>query len=121
MTNSIRVLTSAESSRAILPAFVVEPPVFSPNGDGLNDQADVNYTLVQLVRPVDTHMEIFDLAGRRVRVLFAGVSGSGVFSHSWDGRNEAGELLPVGLYMAKVEVTTERGDFVRMAPVGIVY
>ena len=121
LTNSIRVLTSAGSSRAILPAFVVEPPVFSPNGDGHNDQADVNYTLVQLVRPVDTYIEIFDLAGRRVRVLFAGVSGSGVFSHSWDGRNEAGELLPVGLYMAKVEVTTERGDFARMAPVGIVY
>ena len=121
LTNSIRVLTSAGSSRAILPAFVVEPPVFSPNGDGHNDQADINYTLVQLVRPVDTYIEIFDLAGRRVRVLFAGVSGSGVFSQSWDGRNEAGELLPVGLYMAKVAVTTERGDFVRMAPVGIVY
>ena len=95
--------------------------MFSPNGDGLNDQADVNYTLVQLVRPVDTYIEIFDLAARRVRVLFTVVSGSGVFSQSWDGRNEAGELLPVGLYMAKVAVTTERGDFVRMAPVGIVY
>ena len=121
LTNSIRVLTSAGSSRAILPDFEVEPPVFSPNGDGANDRVGVNYTLVQLVRPVDVNVEIFDLAGRRVRTLFAGVNGSGVFSQAWDGRDGAGNMLPAGLYMAKVEVSTERGDFVRMAPVGIVY
>jgi hypothetical protein len=121
LTNSIRVLTNAESARGILPEFAIEPVVFSPNRDDINDQAAINYTLVQLVRSVEVKVEIFDLAGRKLRTLFDGSKGSGVYTELWNARDDFDVLLPVGLYVAKVEAKTERGNFVRIATIGVVY
>ena len=121
LTNTLRVLTSAESTRNILPFVQVEPRVFSPNGDGVNDRAGISYTLVQLMRPVGVEVNIFDLSGRRVRSLFAGEAGSGAYDLDWDGRDESGSLLPVGLYLVRVKVDTERKDFVRSRSVGVVH
>lgn len=120
-TNALRVLTSAESTRDLLPAFAVAPQVISPNGDGRNDQASVSYTLVQLVRPAEVQAQIFDLAGRRVKTLFAGAEGSGAYSWPWDGRDDAGQLLPIGIYLVRLEAQTEGGSFVHLGSVGVVY
>ena len=120
-TNNIRVLTTAESSGAIFSTFAIQPKVFSPNGDDRNDQAKVNYTIAQLVRPVAVEINIFDLAGHKVRSLFGGQADSGTYSLGWDGRDGNGALLPVGLYLVKGEVITEAGNFTRLNTVGIVY
>jgi hypothetical protein len=121
LTNTLRVLTSAESSRDILPLVQIEPRIFSPNGDGVNDRAGISYTLVQLVRPVGVKVGIFDLSGRRVRSLFAGEAGSGAYDLSWDGRREDGTLLPIGIYLVRVEADTERDNFVRLGSVAVIY
>ena len=120
-TNNIRVLTTAESSGDILPTFEIQPKVFSPNGDNRNDQAKVNYTIAQLVRPVEVKIGIFDLAGHKVRSLFEGQANSGTYSFEWNGHGENGTLLPVGIYMVKGEVITETGQFTRLNTVGVVY
>ena len=121
LTNTLRVLTSAESTRDILPSVRVEPRIFSPNGDGVNDRAGISYTLVQLMRPVGVEVKISDLSGRLVRRLFAGQAGSGAYDLDWDGRDESGTLLPVGIYLVRVEVDTEQKNFVRVRSVGMVY
>ncbi|MCY3787482.1 MAG: hypothetical protein OXH63_01695, partial [Gemmatimonadetes bacterium] len=68
-TNTLRVLTAAESAREVLSSFEVTPRVFSPNGDAINEEALIALTLSQLVVPVEVEVAIFDLAGRRVRTL----------------------------------------------------
>ena len=115
------MLTTAESSGDILPTFEIQPKVFSPNGDNRNDQAKVNYTIAQLVRPVEVKIGIFDLAGHKVRSLFEGQANSGTYSFEWNGHGENGTLLPVGIYMVKGEVITETGQFTRLNTVGVVY
>jgi hypothetical protein len=120
-TNALRVLTSAESTRDLLPAFALSPPVISPNQDGLNDQAGVAYTLVQLVRPVAVKAVVYDLGGRPVRVLFSEAEGSGSYLWRWDGRDGDGNLVPIGLYLVRLEVKTERGRMVRTGSIGVVY
>jgi len=120
-TNALRVLTSAASTRDLLPAFAVSPPVISPNQDGLNDQAQVAYTLVQLVRPVAVKAVVYDLGGRPVRVLFSEAEGSGSYLWRWDGRDEGNNLVPIGIYLIRLEAKTEGGSFVRTGSIGVVY
>jgi flagellar hook assembly protein FlgD len=61
-------------------------------------------------------VEIIDTAGRIVRRLAGGDRRAGAHSIPWDGRDDAGRLLPAGRYFARI-----RGDGVaRIGPVTIV-
>ncbi len=119
-TNTLRVLTAAESAREILSSFEVTPRVFSPNGDAINEEALIALTLSQLVVPVEVEVAIFDLAGRRVRTL-AGEERSGNHIRAWNGRDDSKQLLPVGIYLVKVSVNADQESFVQAETVGIVY
>ena len=65
-------------------------PVFTPNGDGINDQVELNYSLLQLVKPVGVEVGIYDLAGRRVRTVLDAESASGAYAVAWDGATTSG-------------------------------
>lgn len=56
----------------------------------LSDEADVN-------------LEIFDVAGRRVRALSMGVLGAGTTPLAFDGRDERGHRLPSGVYFCRIQ------------------
>jgi hypothetical protein len=47
-------------------------------------------------------LEIFDAAGRRVRVLASGPQPLGMGRVHWDGAGERGERLPAGIYLARL-------------------
>ena len=121
LTDALQVMTSAASTRNLLPFFAVTPRVISPNGDGRNDRAGIGYTLVQLVRPVEVEVEVFDLGGRKVRTVFSGEEGSGSYTKGWDGLDDNGKLLPVGIYAVKFSLRAERETLVRTGTVGVVY
>jgi hypothetical protein len=53
------------------------------------------------VGPVSVH--VFDASGRLVRRLQDGPLPAGEFSLSWDGRDDGGQDLPSGVYLAKIE------------------
>ena len=68
-----------------------EPPVVTPNGDGINDAAGVEYSLLELVGAGQVAVDIFDLAGRLVRPLYRGHQHSGRHVHLWDGHRDDGQ------------------------------
>ena len=63
--DALRVLTTATSAGNLVSSLAVSHPVCTPNGDGISGQVELNYSLLQLVKPVGVEVGIYDLAGRR--------------------------------------------------------
>lgn len=57
---------------------------------------------VRLADPAAARMDVFDLAGRRVRSLAERRLAAGVTVIAWDGRDDDGVAQPHGLYFARV-------------------
>lgn len=58
---------------------------------------------------------IRDEDGNVVRTLQEGEHAAGSFKITWDGRDDAGERLPAGLYDAEVLATADSGEHVEIA------
>lgn len=79
----------------------ISPNPFSPDGDGRDEVALISYQLpFNLAR---VQVKIYDVRGRLVRWLAnnrpIGLSGSFI----WDGRNDQGDLCPMGIYIVFME------------------
>lgn len=81
-------------------------PVFTPNGDGVNDQLRLSLDLVNVLAPRPLYLRLYDLAGQLIHSEEQQAL-AGRQEFSWDGRNAGGKLLPPGLYL--LELTIE-GD-----------
>ena len=86
----------------------VSPKVFSPDNDGHDDIATINY---QVSEPgYVANVTIFDANGRMVRYLvknaLLGLRGS----WNWDGLNENGQKLPLGNYIVFTEIFNLHGN-----------
>jgi hypothetical protein len=83
----------------------VLPNPFSPDNDGFEDFTIINYNLNQTLAQV--RIKIFDSQGRLVRTLLnnqaSGSSGSVIF----DGMNDAGNPLRMGIYIIFFEALNE--------------
>ena len=103
------------------------PPAFSPNGDGVNDDTAVEFTLARVSEPQAVEVGIFDVSGRRLRILDAGELAAGQYLDTaanparWDGRDSAGELVPPGIYLVRLRLRLEREEVVRLRTVAVVY
>ncbi|NOT33668.1 MAG: T9SS type A sorting domain-containing protein [Candidatus Eisenbacteria bacterium] len=66
-------------------------------------------TQVQFDLPAAGHVRlaIYDLSGRRVRVLRDGQFEAGAHSTPWNGTNSTGERVPSGVYFYAIETPTE--------------
>ena len=48
-----------------------------------------------------TIIEIYDVAGRRIRTLHNGVSGRNKMRLLWDGLDQSGKVVPTGAYLVR--------------------
>lgn len=118
-TNSLLVVF--EVSEDLVQNFEVDPPVITPNGDGVNDEVAFTYVLIHLVQAVDTQVTVYDLSGRLVRDLVSEPVSAGRYTPLWDGNDNAGKLVPPGVYLARVNVATATGDISRARLVQVAY
>lgn len=85
----------------------VLPKVFSPDGDGYDDFAIINYNVNE--PGYVANITIFDAAGRPVKQLarnnLMGVTGS----WKWDGLDDKGSKLPIGTYIIFAELHNLQG------------
>ena len=100
-----------------------QPPVFSPNGDGINDFTIIEFALTKVTEPRRMDVDLYDLRGRRVRRLEPPSLIGGRYLHPglgaaesafspgfWDGTDDAGNLVPPGIYLFSVRAKLDDGD-----------
>jgi len=94
-----------------LAALAATPPVFSPNGDGMNDTIAFGFTLGRSV-PVQV---VVQSGGVTAATVFSGQLGPGAESLSWDGTSN-GVRLADGAYVAVVTATDPLGTVSLLVP-----
>ena len=115
-TLSVRTSLSAH----LLADLRVEPRVFSPNSDGVNDISRFSFSLLQVTEDVPLRLEIYDLSGRLLRMQER-LQESGRFSFSWDGRDDHQALVAPGLYLYRIVVKAKSGDDQQTGTIAVVY
>ncbi len=118
-SNSIQVVSS-DAALGILGAIGLSAPVVTPNGDGANEQVAIGFDLFGVAGGA-LRVEVRDLSGRRCAAILDAQAAAGPYALQWDARDERGKLVPVGLYLIRVEVAVDRGTFARMEAVGVAY
>ena len=103
--NAATVFVPSVAAGGALIRRVEVPPLVSPNGDGVNDEGAIRFVLAKIEDPAPPEVSIYDLSGLRVRLVEPGVDGYG-----WDGRDDAGELLPPGVYVCQIKLFSDIGD-----------
>ena len=119
-TNQLRVLAAAATLGDVLREVEVSPRSFTPQGDGINDRLQLAYTLFR-IRSARVEVDLMSLDGRRLRRLFAGLQSAGRHEQTWDGRDEAGDLVAPGIYLLRVGVDADDGAFRRLQPIAVAY
>ena len=95
--------------------------LFTPNGDGINDAFALSYALLKIVTEAAVTLEMYDLAGRRVRRAYEGMGSNGAYALEWDGTDDRGLLVPPGLYLYELRVEADGGASRRWGSVGVMY
>jgi hypothetical protein len=93
---------------AFIPGEVgVSPAVFSPDNDGFNDFATIEY---QLPEPgYVANIRIFDVQGHMVRHLARNATLAMRGRFTWDGLDDRLHQLPVGIYIVLTELFNTQG------------
>ena len=118
--SNLTVLTDIQKV-PLLGAIEAAPNPFTPNGDNLNDVAEIRFDLFKLTEATPVEVGVYDLSGRRVAVVFAGEIASGRYPVPWDGTDAQDQLVPPGLYVLKLEVQADDKPEVIMGTVAVVY
>jgi len=86
----------------------MEPETITPDADGSDEELSICYRLDE-----DGYMGrilIFDVDGRRCRILANGALLGVTGCHTFDGRNDAGHILSTGYYILYFEAYHENGN-----------
>ena len=101
--------------------IAIESSVFTPNDDSVNDSFGFSFNILQLTRAAPVHLDLIDLAGRRVHEIFADERGIGPVVVQWDGRLRDGSLVLPGTYFWVLRVGADAFEEVHRGVVGVAY
>lgn len=120
-TNSLRVLAASAANPQLVQDVQFSSGVITPNGDGVNDELVISYSLFALPQSVPVQLQVFSLDGRQVAQVQRGQQGSGPQQLHWDGRDQRGETLVPGLYLLGIGIEAEDKSALQLRPINIAY
>ncbi|MEE3232961.1 MAG: discoidin domain-containing protein [Candidatus Latescibacterota bacterium] len=97
----------------------VRPPVLSPNGDGINERAQISFVVFKATERVPD-VTIRDLDGQDVVVLTAERRGIDELFF-WDGRDAHGTLVGPGIYICDIDLGTKDSGGRVLRTIGVTY
>ena len=88
--------TSVKESKQVPKSFSLLPNYPNP----FNPSTHIPF---QLKTGADYELAVYDMTGRRVRLLESGYKTAGLYTSVWNGRNDKGELVGSGVYMIRLK------------------
>ena len=82
--------------------ITVTPNPFSPDGDGFEDEAEISYEIP--FEAANINLRIYDVRGRLIRTLIAGVLTVSQGNAIWGGLSDSREPMRIGIYIVHLEV-----------------
>jgi hypothetical protein len=95
--------------------------VFTPNGDGVNDELQIEYELLNLLGAVPVALDLYDLSGHRLGEVYRGTAQSGRFRVEWGGVLASGERVVPGCYLLRLKVTSDQGVEILQRVIALAY
>jgi hypothetical protein len=80
------------------PRVILEPSFPNPT----SGPTTIHYTIPEAGAPVPVRLEVFDLQGRRIRVLEDALRPPGHYEARWDARDSRGALVAGGIYFCRL-------------------
>lgn len=117
--SNVVLLPDVPGNNQLIYDLSIEPALFTPNGDGINDQLHISFVLLKLVT-VEAQVQILDLAGRVVARLQA-VAADERLVFVWSGRNTLGSLVPPGTYLCDIDLGTDQGEGRTVHAIAVAY
>ncbi len=102
---------SVEQSEAVVLAAPATFALHRNYPNPFNPTTELRY---QLPEPATVSLTIFNALGQKVRTLvYAEKQSSGYYRHTWDGKNERGEVVSAGVYFYHLEAQSASVKFQR--------
>ena len=122
LSPAISLDVQAEQIDNTIDDVTIAPNPFTPNMDAVNDVAHINFTLLKVAVPRPVVAQIYSLEGNPIRRLEQQFAG-GAQVMTWNGRDEAGEVVAPGLYLCRIGVSadTESGRQKQVHLIAVAY
>ena len=91
---------------APLDKFAIDPNPFTPNGDGINDETAIRFSVFKIITSRQAEVRIFTLDGRVVWESEQQLD-SGNALIRWSGEDGNGNKVPPGLYLCQLRLKVD--------------
>ena len=91
----------------VLGDIEVKNKIFTPNGDGINDDMAVSFSLMRVKASTPLQVQIYDLGGRLIHQLREEYITTGRHSVVWTGVDNSGALVPPGIYVLRIDTKVD--------------
>ena len=111
LVSSQTITVLALSGTEIIRDFRLESQVFTPNGDGINDEMVCSFGVARVGTERPVTLTVYDLSGvetNRIEERRPDPRGNYIFR--WDGKDHLGEPVAPGIYLARVKVDVDSGS-----------
>ena len=97
--NTTVVAIDLGARKTLIKDLSAAPKLFSPNNDGRLDAATINY---ELTDACEVKIDILDSNGAVKKSYTTTAQSAGVYTYSWDGKDDAGIVVSDGAHTAKL-------------------
>jgi hypothetical protein len=118
--SNIVILPDLIGATQLIGDFSISSKVLTPNGDGINDQVQIDFVAFKIERGTP-HIQVFDLSGRSIVQLRPTATQGATHTFTWFGHNEAGELVQPGIYLYRIDLGAETGEDTALRSISVAY